>query len=367
MTPAAPGANRLEILSAQIEAANQRIASNAAAIESATKRLATLETDVAGTRKTVDSGQVTLTSNEKRLAETEAQLTSARQSQAATTESVGGVGKRVDTIETSVSAAASRIDKLEAASGETRKALESALSTLETRLSGAEKEITANKRSDGDAAKLIAELQASLSALDKRLSGDEQSLAANGVADADTVKRVAAVEGGIKALGEQITQIQAENKEQTARIGSVEAALAAVSSTAKDALDRAIAAGKLAEGKLLFETVLTDQIAQFDFNKSTLSKAAKAELKVFADKIKSVNKNVFIEIQGHTDNVGSAANNLDLGQERADTVMAYLHNEFGIPLHRMSAMSYGESKPVADNKTKAGRAKNRRVVLVVLK
>jgi len=111
---------------------------------------------------------------------------------------------------------------------------------------------------------------------------------------------------------------------------------------------------------------LTDEAVHFGFNKSELSADAKAALDAFAKRVKDENKNVYIEIQGHTDGIGSDKANLKLGQERAESVMKYLNMEQGFPLHRINAVSYGKFKPIADNKTADGRAKNRRVTLVVL-
>jgi OOP family OmpA-OmpF porin len=68
------------------------------------------------------------------------------------------------------------------------------------------------------------------------------------------------------------------------------------------------------------------------------------------------------EIAGHADNVGSNANNLVLSQARADSVKQYIVDKFGIDSSRMTTKGYGESKPIASNKTKAGRTKNRRIV-----
>ena len=82
--------------------------------------------------------------------------------------------------------------------------------------------------------------------------------------------------------------------------------------------------------------------------------------------MKDENKNVYIEIQGNTDSIGSDRANLALGQARAETVLRYLNMQHGFPLNRMSAVSYGKFKPIADNKTAEGRARNRRVTLVVL-
>jgi peptidoglycan-associated lipoprotein len=163
----------------------------------------------------------------------------------------------------------------------------------------------------------------------------------------------------------QVEDTQTQLKQHDERINQNSAATQAVSKTAQEALDRAMAAGKLAQGKFLYETVLSDDKVKFGFDKSELSADAKAALDQFADKLKSDNKNVYIEIQGHTDNVGSEEYNFQLGQKRAEAVRRYLSTK-GVPLHRMSVISYGESEPVADNSARDGRAQNRRVVLVVL-
>ena len=72
------------------------------------------------------------------------------------------------------------------------------------------------------------------------------------------------------------------------------------------------------------------------------------------------NADYVIEIQGHTDNTGKAEVNKSLSQKRADAVMEYLTKK-GVEASRMTAVGYGQEMPIADNKTKAGRAKNRRV------
>ena len=82
--------------------------------------------------------------------------------------------------------------------------------------------------------------------------------------------------------------------------------------------------------------------------------------------IKADPKGAYFEIEGHTDNVGGKDVNEKLGLERAEAVKRYLYEQHQIPLHKMNVISYGEDKPVAPNKTKAGRAQNRRVVIKVL-
>jgi outer membrane protein OmpA-like peptidoglycan-associated protein len=141
--------------------------------------------------------------------------------------------------------------------------------------------------------------------------------------------------------------------------------LAATSATARDALARATAAGKLAEGKFLYEMALQEGVS-FKFGSSTLTPAARDTLADLAERLKSENKGVYLEIQGHTDNTGSDALNLAIGQQRAAAVHHFLATQGGLPLHRMNTISYGETSPVASNKTRAGRAENRRVVVVVL-
>lgn len=149
------------------------------------------------------------------------------------------------------------------------------------------------------------------------------------------------------------------------RLNSLQGGLDSTSATARDALERATAAGKLAEGKFLYEVVLRADVS-FRPDSSALTPQSKRLLDDFAARLKSDNKNVYLEIQGHTDSAGAPALNLALGQARADAVRQYLGTAGGVPLHRMNTISYGETAPVASNKTRTGRAANRRVSIVVL-
>ena len=150
-----------------------------------------------------------------------------------------------------------------------------------------------------------------------------------------------------------------------ARVDTVEPRVAAVEGTARDALDRATAAGKLAEGKFLYQMVLQDDAVKFALNKAELSPEGEARLAAFVEKLKAENRNVYVEIQGHTDASGAPDYNTRLGESRAEVVRRYL-NGHGVALNRLSTISYGEESPVAPNETPDGRAQNRRVVLVVM-
>jgi len=139
-----------------------------------------------------------------------------------------------------------------------------------------------------------------------------------------------------------------------------------LSSTTVEALERAKEAGKVAKGKLLYDMTFTGEAVHFGFDKSDLSKKARAALDGFAASLKTENKNIYIEIQGHTDYIGTQQHNMMLGLARAEAVRRYVHTQHGIPLHRIHTISYGESKPVADNSIRSNRAINRRVEVVVM-
>ena len=137
-------------------------------------------------------------------------------------------------------------------------------------------------------------------------------------------------------------------------------------SETQEALKRAKTSGKVKRGKLLYEVTISDESVPFSYAKSSLSDTARSSLDVFAGSLIAENKEVYIEIQGHTDNVGSKKYNIELGQSRSEAVKRYLHLEHGIPLTRMGSISYGETRPVAKNDTRDNRAKNRRVILLVM-
>lgn len=134
---------------------------------------------------------------------------------------------------------------------------------------------------------------------------------------------------------------------------------------AREALGRANAAHKLAEGKFVYSVTLSDETAHFKTSKYDLSPEAKAKLSALANQLITENKNVYIEIQGHTDSTGSDAVNQNLGMMRAEAVRLFL-NQNGVALNRMSAISYRDTMPVASNTSRKSRALNRRVVLIVM-
>jgi outer membrane protein OmpA-like peptidoglycan-associated protein len=174
------------------------------------------------------------------------------------------------------------------------------------------------------------------------------------------------VETKVGATNQRVDDVEGQVEETQTRLDEHGRRIDATSKTAQEALDRAIAAGKLAEGKFVFETVLSDDKVRFGFDDTELSDTARQALDAFATQLKSENSNVYIEIQGHTDSVGNDDYNLRLGEQRAESVRRYLNSQHGVALHRMSVISYGETAPVTKEKGRDARAQNRRVVLVVL-
>src|ERR1700683_1088102 len=160
-------------------------------------------------------------------------------------------------------------------------------------------------------------------------------------------------------------KVQANQTQVQSSLDQQQTHLSQLDQSTKDALDRATAAGKLAEGKFLYSMVLSDDSVKFPRDSSKLSPEAQQRLQDFAEKLKNDNRNVYLEIQGHTDARGPDSLNERLGEERADAVRLFM-NQHGVALNRMNTISYGEKDPVASHKTRAGRAQNRRVLLIVM-
>lgn len=103
----------------------------------------------------------------------------------------------------------------------------------------------------------------------------------------------------------------------------------------------------------------------FEYAKAVLQPTSFPELDRIADTMKE-NPNLVIEIQGHTDNVGSDESNQKLSQDRAEAVRKYLLSK-KIQTARITSVGYGETKPIASNDTEEGRAQNRRVQLAIVR
>lgn len=112
-------------------------------------------------------------------------------------------------------------------------------------------------------------------------------------------------------------------------------------------------------------TIISMSDILFDVGKATLTQDLKTNLAKIAG-ILTIYKDANVQVEGHTDNVGGEEYNQKLSEKRAQNVMGFLINPGGIAAARLSAVGYGFTKPIAENTTKEGRQKNRRVDLVIM-
>ena len=197
---------------------------------------------------------------------------------------------------------------------------------------------------------------------------------------------VGEVNDKVDSMGRSIEETQERTRRNEGRIIEVDQKAAAAQQSATQANDAATAARTAANDagskateagnkfdtmdkankRLVYEVVLSEDQGNFKFGKTDLPDTARQRLDEMVAQLKQDPKAVFLEIEGHTDNVGGKMINEKVGLERAEAVKRYLYEQYQIPLHKMNVISYGEDKPIAPNKTKAGRAQNRRVVIKVL-
>ena len=194
---------------------------------------------------------------------------------------------------------------------------------------------------------------------------------------------VGEVNDKVTSQGKTIEETQERVRVAEGRITEVDAKAAAAgesatraNSAAADASNKATEVGRTAESravaiegemrKLIFETVLSEDRGQFKLGKAVLPEDATGALDSMVSQLKTDAKNVWVEIEGHTDSTGDKVMNEKLGLARAEAVKRYLYEHHQIPLHKINVISYGEEKPVAPNNTRDGRAQNRRVVIKVL-
>ena len=178
----------------------------------------------------------------------------------------------------------------------------------------------------------------------------------------ETQERVRAAEGKITDVDQRAQAAATEAK----NVGTQAQQAAAAADSKAAAVNTRAEAIEAASRKLLFEVVLSEDQGKFSFGKTELPAEAKSAIDQMVDGIKTQKSSVWIEIEGHTDNVGDSKYNETLGMNRAEAVKRYLYEQHQVPLHKMNVISYGEGKRVAPNRTRDGRAQNRRVVIKVL-
>ena len=197
------------------------------------------------------------------------------------------------------------------------------------------------------------------------------SMAVAGCAKKSFVTReVGEVNKKVDAVSAEVEKTQQRVQQNEVRIDAVDksaqSGIGEAKGSAAAAMTKAQEAEKAAKGKLIYTVTLSNDKVRFPINKAEISDEAKAMLDEAVSPLVKANRGVYFEIEGHTDSTGEAGYNFKLGEERAMAVRDYIAKTHAVALSRLNVISYGEDKPVAENKTKDERSQNRRVVIRIL-
>ncbi len=212
----------------------------------------------------------------------------------------------------------------------------------------AAEEEAAKKAVEEEAAKKAAEEEAAKKAAEEeaaKKAAEEE--AAKKAAEEEAAKKAAEEEAAKKAAEEEAAKKAAEEAEAK-RKADEEAARQAAIESCRDALNGATISGSI----------------RFAFNSSDIKAKILSELGKIAAIAKDCPPNVTITVSGHTDNSGTAEANQKLSEQRAQAVVDYLVKA-GVPSSKLKAAGFGQEKPIAENDTAEGRAKNRRIEFLV--
>lgn len=285
-------------------------------------------TQQAGTEPAVDPNT--------RLGNIEAIATLALDRNQATQGMVGEMGRKLDTLSKDVN----RIH--EAVAGQ------------DTRLRDLADQVARSGQNSGQQAQALAAQAERLGRMDQRIG----ELSAQG---REYAAQAAALQAGLPALRDKAAASATLSDALAARLAKIEKRLEEVAGMAQDALDATGLGQRRILGKVVHTVTLTDDKTLFPINSPVLGEKDMAKLDELAARVKAMGTWFHLQIQGHTDGFGSEDYNYELGRARAEVVKSYLNEKGGIPLLRMSVISYGAAE--AANYT--GKS-NRRIVVHVL-
>jgi len=176
-------------------------------------------------------------------------------------------------------------------------------------------------------------------------------------------KRVSETEAGMTKMDGRVSGLEGQVQNMAGQIAALDSRLNQTNAKADRALDN------LQKLKVDRKLVLDmKQGAFFSSNSTVLTSQAKQEIDSFLRDVSGQaggTSSLLIVVTGHTDNVGSEKYNYQLARIRAENAASYLASQKNIDPGQLVVMSYGESAPVADNRTAAGRAQNRRIEILV--
>ena len=183
----------------------------------------------------------------------------------------------------------------------------------------------------------------------------------------------------VETLSQSLESTQEATRQNGARITQVDAKADQVGIWAKEAQTSAATANTAASAasaridavdaqnkRLVYEVVISEDQGQFKFGSAALPEGVQSRIDQMIADLKSNPRGAYVEIEGHTDSSGDPMTNRRIGEQRAEAVKRYLYETHQVPLHKINVISYGEDKPISPNKTREGRAQNRRVVIRIL-
>jgi len=176
---------------------------------------------------------------------------------------------------------------------------------------------------------------------------------------------MASVDKKVEAVSTEVEATQKRLKEHDEKLASIGELITKQGNDITAVDGKVEDVRKMVRGELIMKATIQNTDTKFAFDSYQLSNEAKAQLDAFVQQLISMNRGLYLEIQGHTDNTGEADYNMMLGQKRAEASMMYLYTKYHIPLYRMQTVSLGATMPIADNATREGRAQNRRVEILV--
>lgn len=208
------------------------------------------------------------------------------------------------------------------------------------------------------------------------LDAMKQSLTRLAAAQQDMDTRLAGMESRqtllanrLDAQGDQpaaLDGLRTETATLRAQLDAANAAIGRAQESADDAVKIARDSRRVS-GKLADSLLLTENMVSYAYELPELTADGRTALDGLIVGIRPKLPNVFVEIVGYSDNLGLDSQNRRIALERAEAVRRYLHETGGIPLDRMSTISYGDLQPVASNVTAEGRGQNRRIWVRVLR
>ncbi len=207
----------------------------------------------------------------------------------------------------------------------------------------------------------VAEQEKQIQDLAPRLARVESGLQSLGTQARETATRTAGLQNELPAMHDQLAQSGGQVDSLSSRLARLEQRLAQAERTAQEALDLANGDERAFRGKMLFSVTLHDDKTLFPINSPDLGQGDISVLDGLVERLKPLDKHYHLVIEGHTDAYGSDDNQYELGRARAEVVKRYLNEKEGIPLARMSVISFG----AADALSGYGHS-NRRIVVQVM-